>query len=137
MRGHRTFIAALIVSLLFGAGVFVATAQQSGGAFVPTFAYEGIYNFTRAFYCGTTATCGNTATAMTAHIAAGVRTLANGTATVTGISPAFTSTSTFNCVAVDTSGASGVVAEAVPLSASSITVNGTGTGTVSWLCVGY
>ncbi len=132
----RTFLALMVLALFLGAGTWFASAQQSGGAFIPTFAYSGIYNFPRLFLCGTSTTCANTDTAMTAHAITGFTTLTAGTATVTGISPAFSSTANMTCTAVDTSGASGVAAEAIPASTTSVTLNGTGAGTVAWMCLG-
>lgn len=92
------------------------------------------------YSCGATSgstTCPNTATGYTAKMFSGVATLSAGTAVISGLSPTFTSTATGACVGVDTSGASGVVAEVVISGVSSLTVNGTGAGTVSWLCLGY
>lgn len=90
--------------------------------------------------CGATsgnANCANTQTGYTARIWQGVATLSLGSAVVSNLSPTFTSTSTGSCMGIDTSGASGVLAEVVISGVSSITVAGTGSGTVSWLCVGY
>ncbi len=137
MKVRNSFLAALVVALLVGGGYRFAAAQQSGGAFIPSFAYSGISGFPRLFYCGTGATCGNTASGMTAHIVTGVRTLTAGTAVVSGISPPFTSTATASCVGNDTSGSSGVLTEVVVSGVSSITINGTGAGTVAWMCAGY
>lgn len=108
-------------------GGFLTMSATSGG--VPT-----------AYSCGATSgstTCANTQTGYTAHIISGVATLSAGTAVISGISPAFTSTATGACVGIDTSGASGVLSEVVISGVSSITVAGTGAGTVSWMCVGY
>ncbi len=84
--------------------------------------------------CGTTATCSATATT-NGQIVFGQVTLTAGTATVTGISPAFTSSTSFQCTASDrTTAANG--ANAVPASVSSVTVRGTGTDIISYVCVG-
>ena len=108
-------------------GGYLTQSVTSGG--VPT-----------SYSCGATsgnANCANTQTGHTAHYITGVATLSAGSAIISSISPTFTSTSTGACVGVDTSGGSGVVAEVIISGVSSITVNGTGSGTVSWLCAGY
>jgi hypothetical protein len=59
---------------------------------------------TAAYFCGATTgttTCANTATGGTARVIAGIATLASNTAVISGISPAFTSTATYACVAND------------------------------------
>jgi hypothetical protein len=83
--------------------------------------------------CGATTTCANTAN-QSMRMITGRATLAAGTATVTGITT-FTSTSTFNCWANDFTTATNL-ANAKPASATSITVTGTGTDVISYMCVG-
>lgn len=129
---RRFTLLSLVLALLLGAGTLFVNAQGGGGAFVPGFAYNYV---PRAYFCGTSSTCANTNT--TPHLVAGFTTLAAGVATVSGITPAFTSSSTFVCTGTDTSGGSGVLAEVVPASGSSITLGGTGAGTVAWICSGY
>jgi hypothetical protein len=88
----------------------------------------------KAYDCGATTTCANTNNSASVRIVSGVVTLASGTATVSGISPAFTSTSSFVCVGTDRTSAAAVkIANA---STSSITVTGTGTDVVGYQCVG-
>lgn len=84
--------------------------------------------------CGTTTTCANTAVP-TGRMIYGSVALASGSATVTGISPAFTSTSSFLCTCTDraTTAAACSVQNA---SASSITLKGTSTDTINYICVG-
>jgi hypothetical protein len=88
--------------------------------------------------CGTVAAC--SATAMTgAQIVQGSAALASGTpstVTITGISPAFTSTSTYNCMVADQTAGSALFYTKV--SGSSITITGpnTVTDTVSFICAG-
>ena len=84
--------------------------------------------------CGVTIRCSAT-TLTTAQIVRGTVALSGGAARVTGISPAFTSRSTFNCTASDTTSASSP-SNAVPVSASSIRVAGTGNDIISYICVG-
>lgn len=83
--------------------------------------------------CGTTTTC--SATAQTGgRIQFGTVALTAGSATV-GSLIAYTSTTSFRCTASDnTTGTLG--ANAVPASTTSITVTGTATDTVSYICVG-
>lgn len=87
-----------------------------------------------ALYAGTTTTSANTA--ITApRIIFGDVTLSSGTATVTGFSPAFTSTSSYNCTVSDTA-TTPAAASYQRTSASSITIKGGTTATVSYQCVG-
>ncbi|MDE2099246.1 MAG: SGNH/GDSL hydrolase family protein [Patescibacteria group bacterium] len=83
--------------------------------------------------CGSTTTCANTAQS-SPRIVWGNVTLASGTATITGISPAFASTSSFDCVGTDQTSAAAV--KIVPASTSSITVTGTGTDVITYQCIG-
>ena len=92
-----------------------------------------------AINCGTTTSCANTAAPL-AHIVYGSAPLVSGTpstAVVTGISPAFTSTTSFACSADEaTTAANGV--KIVNTSTSSITITGpnTVTDTISYICIG-
>lgn len=90
-------------------------------------------NLNQVQNCGTTATCANTVLT-NPQIVIGQVTLAGGTATVTGL-PAFTSTSTFRCVAQDNTSIV-TSANAVPASTTSITVTGTGTDVIAYHCIG-
>lgn len=84
-------------------------------------------------YCGTTTSCSNTTTTGP-HIVEGSAPLTAGSATVTGL-PSFTSTSSFSCMSADTTSA--LFSKVVPASTTSITLTGTGTDTISYVCVGY
>lgn len=91
-------------------------------------------------FCGATtgdAACANTA-AQTTRIIGGIATLASNAAVISGISPAFTSTTSFACVANDTTTRANVV-QAVNTSTSSITITNTtgASDVISWVCVGY
>jgi hypothetical protein len=93
------------------------------------------------YSCGTIAAngaCANTATAGTFHSVFGIATLASNTSTITGISPAFTSSSTFFCVANDITTRANPV-QAIPASGSTVTfTNTTGaTDNIQFLCQGY
>jgi hypothetical protein len=89
--------------------------------------------------CGTTTTCANTAEPLD-HIVRGNAPLVSGTpsvAAVTGISPAFTSTSTYDCtVSNDTTQANPVKVTKVSGSAVTFTGPNTVTDVVSYICVG-
>lgn len=106
----------------FASGTAAITIQASGGG-----------NSISVLSCATTTTCANTVVG-TPRFVRGTVALAAGAAVVSGISPAFTSTSTFNCTATDTTAAAAV--SVAMTSASSITFAGTSTDTISYLCVG-
>jgi hypothetical protein len=84
--------------------------------------------------CGTTTTCSATNISATVKIVKGSVALSTGTATITGISPAFTSSSSFVCTGTD--GTSAAAVKIVNASSSSITITGTGTDTVNYICSG-
>jgi hypothetical protein len=84
--------------------------------------------------CGTTTTCSHAGLTGT-QIVKGTAALTAGSTTVTGISPAFTSSTSFVCTANDNTTATNL-ANAKPASASSITLTGTGTDTIAFICVG-
>lgn len=84
--------------------------------------------------CGTTTACSHSALTG-GQIVFGQVALSAGLATVTGISPAFTMSTTFQCTASDRTTA-GNAANAVPASTNSITVRGTSTDVISYICVG-
>lgn len=88
--------------------------------------------------CGATSTCANTAQT-SAFIIQGSAPLVSGTPStvvVTGISPAFTSTATYNCTVTDQTAGSALFY--AKTSSSSITITGPNTVTdvVSYICVG-
>lgn len=90
--------------------------------------------------CATTtgsAACANTASGATAKVYFGSATLASNTATIT-LTPGFTGTTTFYCLANDTTTRANV-SQAVPASATTVTLtNTTGASDVlSWACFGY
>lgn len=101
------------------------TTQLASTAFVQA-------NKATAYICGTTAAC--SATVQTApKIVTGNVPLVSGAATVTGM-PAFTSTTSYNCSCADATSAA--ACKVTPASATSITLAGTTTDTISYLCVG-
>jgi hypothetical protein len=80
--------------------------------------------------------CGNT-TGFPFHVMVGTYVLSGSTSTITGISPAFTSTTSYNCVANDITTRANPV-QAVPASGSSVTITNTtgATDTISMICAG-
>jgi hypothetical protein len=84
--------------------------------------------------CGTTSTCANTAVT-SPRIVTGTVTLAGGTATVTGMSPAFASAASYVCTTNDTT----TTPQATTVqntSSSSITIKGNSTDVVTYICIG-
>lgn len=84
--------------------------------------------------CGTTATCSNTAVT-SARIVTGSVTLTGGTATITGISPAFTSTTSYICTCTDRA-STPTACSVQNASGSSITITGSATDTINYTCIG-
>jgi hypothetical protein len=87
--------------------------------------------------CGTIAAggaCSNTTTTLE-HCIAGIATLSAGTSTITGISPAFTSSSTFYVTTNDVTTIANL-SKGTPASASSITFTGTGTDNIQFIACG-
>lgn len=90
--------------------------------------------------CGTTSTC--SATAMTSgQIVQGSAALVSGTpsaVTITAISPAFTSTATYNCTATEITNPANNLLSVTKVSGSSITITGPNTLTdvVAFICAG-
>lgn len=111
---------------------FALAQVPSGGS--------GLLTATVGQFCGATSACAATNITPTMKIVTGSAPLVSGTpsaVTIAGISPAFTSTATFNCTASDnTTQANSVLVTKV--SGSSITLTGiaTNTDTVSYICVG-
>src|SRR5438445_8816894 len=90
--------------------------------------------------CGTTATC-VPAAVLGGTVVMGSVALTSGTpstATVTGISPAFTGTTSYVCVGTDATDATKNLIKIVNVSATSFTITGpaTVTDTVNYVCVG-
>jgi hypothetical protein len=99
---------------------------------------SGTVSFAVDYACGATSTCAATPV-IGARTFYGDATLASGspsTVTITGFSPAFTSTSTFECTATDTTSRSALTISKV--STSSITITGPNTviDDVSYICKG-
>ncbi len=93
-----------------------------------------------AFYCGATTgttTCPNTSVG-TPRWLGGVATLASNSAVISGISPAFTATTTFSCVGNDITTRANPV-QVISTSTTSITITNTtgASDVINWVCVGY
>ena len=92
-------------------------------------------------FCGTTSTCSATNISTAAKIVSGQAPLVSGTpstVTITGFSPAFTSTTSYACSVTDMTTATNNLLKVANTSASSITITGpnTLTDTIAYLCVG-
>lgn len=91
--------------------------------------------------CATTSTCANTALGTTARIFFGSAPLVSGTpstVTISGISPAFTSTSSYVCTVSEATTATNNLLKVVNVSSSSFTITGpnTLTDTINYQCTG-
>lgn len=84
------------------------------------------------------ATCANTSGGATARVLTGLATLASNSAVISGISPAFTGTTTFSCTSNDQT-TIGNPTKVLNTSSSSITISDTtgASDVVSYVCVGY
>lgn len=155
-QGGAAGTAAVSVST---AGALTLASTVSGQAIAITPAGTGLTSITNGgaaiglptsagslpslFNCGAAlaanGACANTvATAASAHIIFGSAVLSGSASTITGISPAYTSTSTFFCVANDVTTRANPV-QMVPASASTVTITNTtgATDTIQYICVGY
>lgn len=84
--------------------------------------------------CGATVTCSHSQVTL-GQMVFGTLPLSSGSATLTGIAPAFTSATSFNCVANDTTNQTNGV-NAVPQSGSRVLFTGAANDTISYQCVG-
>lgn len=94
----------------------------------------------QGYSCGNTSTCTNTGIPAP-HVIWGQVALSSGTpstVTVTGISPAFTSTTSYQCNVTDMTDATKNLLKVVNASTSSFTITGpnTITDTISYICIG-
>lgn len=119
---------------------YLGSAAPSGGNMQTSWIQLPVQN---AVYCGTTTACSATAKAGT-HAVFGSAPLVSAspsTAAITGVSPAFTSASTYSCTVNDqttrTNQVSVLVAGYVSGSAFTITGPNTVTDIVNFVCVGY
>lgn len=99
-----------------------------------------VSNHPQMQFCGTTVACSHTALTA-AQIIFGTAALSSGTpstAVITGISPAFTSATSYKCFPNDVTTITNAVNVVTYTSGSSFTINGptTVTDTVAYLCVG-
>lgn len=110
-------------------GGYATMPSTSGG--IPT-----------TYSCGSTAgdsNCANTATGHTAKMWSGRASLSSGSAVISGLSPTFTSVLTGACVGQSQDAASGTTTgvQVVISGVSSLTITGTGTEVIWYICVGY
>lgn len=119
---------------------FTAFTSASGSVtyqFISSNPASGLAN---VFSCGATTggtpTCGNVGVGFNAHVVFGKDTLSSGTAVISGVSPVFTSTSTYYCVGNDTTTTTNGI-KVIPTSTSSFTFTGTGSDVIQYICVGY
>jgi hypothetical protein len=124
-----------------GTGAAGAVQIKAGTTVLYNTAVGGTGGITSAYFCGATSgttTCPNTATAGTARVIGGIATLSSNSAVISAISPAFTSTATFSCVANDITTRANPV-QVVQTSSSSITITNTtgASDVINWVCIGY
>jgi hypothetical protein len=96
---------------------------------------ELVYNS----FCGSTVgnqACSNQTNGATVRTISGLAILTSGSAVISGISPAYTGTATFSCLGQDTTTSSNAV-KVANTSVSSVTITGTGSDAISWICSGY
>lgn len=130
----EALLAPLASPALTGTPVAPTASPNTNTTQIATTAYVG-GEITINTYCGTTTTCANTSVANPIKHAWGGATLAAGVATITGISPAFTSTTNAQCGCQDTTTGTDACS-AVLASASSVTLTGNATDTVQYSCWG-
>lgn len=113
-------------------GVTVTGASQSLTATLQAGATALTPTTMNLVTCGTTTTCSGTK--LTANkLVQGTVALSGGTATITAM-PAFSSTTSYVCVATDTTAAAAT--KTANVSTTSFTITGTTTDTVAYVCVG-
>jgi hypothetical protein len=122
----------VLLAFLFVLGTMALTAQLV----VP----QVSTSFSQVQFCGTTVACAHTALAVP-QIVFGSAALTSGTpstAVITGISPAFTSATSYKCFPNDTTTITNAVTVVTYASGSSFTINGpaTVTDTIAYFCVG-
>ena len=114
-------------------GVTLCTDASHGGTTTGcTSAFSSIIS------CGTTAACGNTAVT-SPRVVTGTVTTAGGTptATVTGISPAFTSSASYVCtISINDTFTGGTAQGVTNVSGSSFTLYSSIAGPVNYICIG-
>ena len=115
----------------------IATITNTGTVTLPT----NTGGVPVLYGCGATsgnATCANTSGGATARVITGLATLASSSAVISGISPAFTGTTTFSCTSNDQTTV-GNPTKVVNTSSSSITITNTtgASDVVAYVCIGY
>lgn len=122
-------------------GSYTSTLSTGTAPFVITsttpVANLTLSNHPKVQACGTTTTCSATATTG-AQVVFGTVTLSSSAATITGLSPAFTSTTSYYCTATEVTNAAGTL-KVANVSGSSFTITetaGGATDVVNYICVG-
>jgi hypothetical protein len=132
------FVVLAFSVLAFGAGFDGNTITYDYGTGWGTAYFPDVYDFTlsgvKATSCGTTSTCANTAESTTAKMVFGSVALSGGSVTVSGISPYYTSTTSYFCNGTDSTAAATVTITRT--STSSITITGTGSDVINYFCIG-
>lgn len=141
----------LIASSILDSGTTVSTTEQIVStlatgtapftvASTTPVATLTVSNHPKMQFCGTTSTCSATALT-TAQLVVGSAPLVSGTpstVTITGISPAFASSTSYDCNITDETNAANNLLKVVNVSGSSFTITGpaTNTDTISYVCAG-
>jgi hypothetical protein len=131
--GTNTFTQQIVSSLSTG------TAPLSIASTTPV-ANLVVSNHPQVQFCGTTSTCSHTALTAS-QVVLGSAPLVSGTpstVTVTGLSPAFTSTTSYDCNVTDETNAANNLLKVANVSGSSFTITGPATITdvISFVCAG-
>jgi hypothetical protein len=137
-----------VTRLTFGAETTSLPAFTTSGTNINTTLGDGTAggtltagNIAAMQFCGTTSTCSATAISTGARIVYGSAPLVSGTpstVTVSGISPAFTSSTSYKCTVSDQTSVANSLFSIAYVSGSSFTINGGSllTDTVGYICVG-
>jgi hypothetical protein len=117
----------------FGWAAILISPPGTTGTRGPTILYNS--------FCGSTAgngTCANMTNGATVHLIGGIATLSSNSAVISGISPAFVSTSTMECWGQDITTRANPV-QVISTSTSSVTITNTtgASDVVNWSCLGY
>lgn len=118
-----------------GAQAYAWETIAIGNYTLPTTPGGGTVVIACAATTGATANCADTNVGTTSIVYFGKATLTSGSQVIT-IAPGYTSTSTYYCVASDTTTTTNGI-KAVPTSATSLTLTGTGSDVIFYICVGY
>lgn len=142
--GLQTFSNGIATTTLSASGQITSTLASGTAPLViastTTVPNLTLSNHAQMQFCGTTVSCSHTALT-TSQVVFGTAPLSSGTpstAVITGISPAFTSATSYKCLASDVTTITNNVVVVTYSSGSSFTINGpaTNTDTVEYICAG-